>query len=300
MSETAPLYGCIEAGGTKFVVGIAAAPDDIRETVRIETTTPEDTLSATISMLKDAISRHGPLTAIGIGSFGPVELDRDAANWGYITATPKPGWSNTDFAARLERELGVPVGFDTDVNGAALAESKWGAAQGEKLSVYVTVGTGIGGGVVVNGVPIRGLSHPEMGHFKPQRHLDDLEFAGLCPFHGDCLEGLASGPAIKARWGVSLSQLPAGHTGPAIIAWYIAQLCTTLQSMMEPGRIILGGGVMATPGLLEIVRSEAERLGAGYFRGKARDIIVPPGLGDTAGFLGGLAIAIHLNETETK
>jgi fructokinase len=294
MSAQPPLYGCIEAGGTKFVVGIATSPNDIIETVRIETTTPDETIGATIAMLKDAVSHHGPLTAIGIASFGPAELGRDAPHWGYITATPKPGWSHTDFAARIEREIGVPVGFDTDVNGAALAESKWGAAQNQRLSVYITVGTGIGGGVVLNGAALHGLSHPEMGHFRPQRHPDDLGFAGLCPYHGDCLEGLASGPAIKARWGAALSELPAGHAGPAIIAWYLAQLCTTLQSMMEPGRIILGGGVMATPGLLDLVRIEATRLGAGYFRGNANDVIVAPGLGDKAGFLGGLALAMDV------
>jgi fructokinase len=285
------LFGCIEAGGTKFVAGVAAAPDDIKETARFDTTTPDETIAACISWLQGAQHRHGSLSAIGIASFGPLELDRTAANWGHITATTKSGWSNSDFGGRVEREMQLPVGFDTDVDGAALAEARWGAGIGQPVSVYLTVGTGIGGGAVIDGKLLHGLSHPEMGHILPQRHPDDLGFAGICPFHGDCLEGLASGPAIMARWGASLSELPADHPGHGMIAWYLAQLIVTLQSIMEPGRVILGGGVMATPGLLESVRREAAELGQGYFRGRAGDIIVPPALGDRAGLLGGLALA---------
>jgi fructokinase len=289
MSER--LFGCIEAGGTKFVVGIAATPNDVRETARFDTTTPEETIASSIVWLKEAALRHGALSAIGIASFGPLQLDRKAANWGHITATTKPGWSNSDFAGRVALAFGLPVGFDTDVNGAALAESRWGAGRGQPACVYVTIGTGIGGGAIIDGKPLHGLSHPEMGHIRPQRHPDDLEFAGICPFHGDCLEGLASGPAIKARWGASLSELSHDHPAHDIIAWYLAQLVVTLQSIMEPGRVILGGGVMATPGLIERVRCKAGELGQRYFVGKADDIIVPPGLGDRAGLLGGLALA---------
>jgi fructokinase len=289
MSE--PLFGCIEAGGTKFVAGIVASPDDIRETARFDTTTPDETIGQTIAWLQDAALRHGALSAIGIASFGPLELDRKAANWGHITATTKPGWSNCDFADQVARAFGLPVGFDTDVNGAALAESRWGAGLGQPACVYVTIGTGIGGGAIIDGKPLHGLSHPEMGHIRPQRHHGDLDFAGVCPFHGDCLEGLASGPAIKARWGASLSELPRDHPAHDIIAWYLAQLVVTLQSIMEPGRVILGGGVMGTPGLIEKVRMTAAELGKGYFRGRADEIIVPPRLGDRAGLLGGLALA---------
>lgn len=285
------LFGSIEAGGTKFVVGIVAAPDDIRESARFDTTTPDETIKAAIAWLREAQERHGPLSAIGIASFGPVELDRAAANWGHITATTKPGWSNCDFGARVERETGLPVGFDTDVNGAALAEARWGAGRGQSVSVYVTVGTGIGGGAVIDGKLLHGLSHPEMGHIRPQRYADDTGFKGVCPFHGDCLEGLASGPAILARWGASLSELPDDHPGHEMIAWYLAQLIVTLQSIMEPGRVILGGGVMATPGLMERVQQKTAELGQGYFRGQANKIIVPPALGDKAGLLGGLALA---------
>jgi fructokinase len=290
------LFGCIEAGGTKFVAGIVSDQREILETARFETTTPEATLAATIDWLTTTASRHGGITAAGIASFGPIELNRSAENWGHITATTKPGWSNTNFAARVGRALGVPAGFDTDVNGAALAEARWGAARGEKVSVYITVGTGIGGGAIVDGKPLQGLTHPEMGHIRPQRHAHDLNFPGICPFHGDCLEGLASGPAIIARWGVSLSDLPSDHPGHAIIAWYLAHMVVTLQSIMEPGRIVIGGGVTATPGLLDRVRTEAENLGSGYFRGKVQDIVVAPGLGDTAGLLGALALAMDMVE----
>ncbi|HEV7233483.1 MAG TPA: ROK family protein [Sphingorhabdus sp.] len=288
---TEALYGCIEAGGTKFIVGIAASPGDIRDTVRFDTVSPAETIGNAIAWLRAAGLKHGGLRSVGIASFGPLELDRRAANWGHITATTKPGWSNCSFGARVAAELDLPVGFDTDVNGAALAETRWGEGQDQPISIYLTVGTGIGGGAIVDGKPLQGLSHPEMGHIRPQRHPDDLDFGGVCPFHGDCLEGLASGPAIKARWGVSLSELPADHSGHDIIAWYLGQLVTTLQSVMEPGRIIMGGGVMATPGLLDRVRVQAETLGGGYFRGKAGDIIVAPGLADNAGLLGGLALA---------
>lgn len=285
------LFGCIEAGGTKFLVGIVAAPDDIRESARFDTTTPEETISAVIGWLKAAQDRHAPLSAIGIASFGPVELDRNVSNWGHITATTKPGWSNSDFGARVEREMQLPVGFDTDVNGAALAEARWGAGKGQRIGVYLTIGTGIGGGAVIDGKLLHGLSHPEMGHIRPPRHPDDEDFAGICPFHGDCLEGLASGPAILARWGASLSELPEEHPGHEMIAWYLAQLVVTLQSIMEPGRVILGGGVMGTTGLIARVRRKADELGQGYCRGQASKIIVPPALGDKAGLLGALALA---------
>jgi fructokinase len=210
--------------------------------------------------------------------------------------TTKPGWSDCSFGAKVADALGLPVGFDTDVNGAALAESRWGAGRGQAVSVYITVGTGIGGGAIVGGKPLHGLSHPEMGHIRPRRHADDLAFTGTCPFHQDCLEGLASGPAIKARWGASLSELAPGHPAHDIIASYIAQLVTTLQSVMEPGRVILGGGVMATPGLLDKVREQAAAFGSSYFRGNARDILVAPALGDNAGLLGGLALAQDILE----
>jgi fructokinase len=292
VSSDKPLYGCIEAGGTKFVVALASGPDDIVETARIETTTPDATLEAAINWLHSAAARHGALCAVGIASFGPLELDRAAPNWGYITQTPKPGWNNINVAGRIGAALGVPVGFDTDVNGAALAESRWGAGRGQKVCVYITIGTGIGGGAILDGKIVRGVSHPEMGHMRVARHADDMNFAGSCPIHGDCLEGLASGPAIKARWGETLSEFPSGHPAHIIIAYYIAQMVVNLQSILEPGRIIIGGGVSATPALLARIRTDVMRLGAGYFRGDALDVVVAPGLGERSGLLGGLALAM--------
>lgn len=292
MSDSGQLYGCVEAGGTKFVAAIARSPAEIIDTARFDTISPGETIGATIAWLKAAAIKHGPLRAIGIASFGPLELNREAANWGHITTTTKAGWSDCDFAGRMAREFGVPVGFDTDVNGAALAEARWGAGRDAKVSIYITVGTGIGGGAIVDGTPLLGLSHPEMGHIRPARHPDDFTFAGVCPFHGDCLEGLASGPAIKARWRASLSELGPEHIANDIIAHYLAQMAVTLQSVMEPGRIVFGGGVLGAPGLLLRIQNEAMRLGSGYFRGRANDIIVAPGLGDQSGLLGGLALAM--------
>lgn len=282
-----PLYGLVEAGGTKFVLGVAHGPDQILATTRISTTTPDETIGA----MCDWLAGHGPLAAVGIATFGPVEVDRTSPQWGHILATPKAGWSNTDLVGPLAKRLGCPVGLDTDVTAAALAEYRWGAGQGQPSVLYFTIGTGIGGGAVIGGKPLAGVSHPEMGHLRPPLHPADADFAGVCPFHGACLEGLASGPAVLARYRASLSDLPPGHAGHGVIAWYIANAVVTAQAMFEPGRIVLGGGVMGTPGLLERVRTEAERLGNGYFRGKASEIVVLPGLGDRSGLLGALALA---------
>lgn len=286
------LYACIEAGGTKVIAALIRSDRTIVERVRFPTTTPDETLEATFGWLSEAGDRHGGIAACGIASFGPLELDRAAPNWGHITRTTKPGWTDTDIAGRAGDALGVPVAIDSDVNGAALAEARWGAGQGQAVSIYITVGTGVGGGAVVASKPLHGLSHPEMGHIRLARHKADLEFAGSCPFHGDCLEGLAAGPSIIARWGASLSQLGRDHSGHGIVAHYLAQLAINLQAMMEPGRIIFGGGVMGTPGLLDRVRDEAARLGGGYFRGDPREIVVAPALGDQAGIYGALALAI--------
>lgn len=282
-----PLYGLVEAGGTKFVLGVAHGPDEVLATTRIATTTPD----ATIDAMVDWLAQHGPLAAVGIATFGPVEIDRSSPQWGHILATPKAGWSNTDLVGPLASRLGCAVGLDTDVTAAALAEYRWGAGQGQPSVLYFTIGTGIGGGAVIGGKPLAGISHPEMGHLRPPLHPADVGFAGVCPFHGACLEGLASGPAVLARYGASLSDLPADHEGRDVIAWYIANAVVTAQAMFEPGRIVLGGGVMGTPGLLERIQAEAERLGNGYFRGKAADVVVLPGLGDRSGLLGALALA---------
>ena len=284
---SAPLYGLVEAGGTKFVLGVARGPDEVIATTRIPTTTP----TATIAAMCDWLADHGPLAAIGVGTFGPVEVDRSAPHWGRIRTTPKAGWSGTDLVGPLVERLGCPVGLDTDVTAAALAEYRWGAGQGQPSVIYFTVGTGVGGGGVIAGQPLSGMSHPEMGHIRLPLHPADAEFAGICPFHGGCLEGLASGPAIKARYGVSLSELPTDHLGHEIVAWYLAHAVIAVQAMFEPGRIVLGGGVMGTPGLIERVQDQADLLGNGYFRGKAAEIVVLPGLGERSGLMGALALA---------
>ncbi len=281
------LYGLVEAGGTKFVLGVATGKDDIRATTRVPTTTPAETLGAMCAWFRE----QGPLSRIGVASFGPLDLDPTSSSWGHITTTTKPHWSNANIAGPLKTAFQCPVAFDTDVNGAALAEFRWGAAQGQKAMLYFTVGTGVGGGAIVDGHILRGLSHPEMGHIRLPRHPDDEGFKGVCPFHGDCLEGLASGPAIMARWGASLSDLAHDHPAHEIIAFYLAQTVVTMQAIFEPGRIIFGGGVMATPGLLDRVIVGAEALGSDYFKGKAREIISLPALGDKAGLLGALALA---------
>ena len=286
------VFGCMEAGGTKVVVGILNDTREVLAETRIATTTPDATIGGAIDWLRTNARTHGPLAAIGLASFGPAGIDPRRADWGHITSTPKPGWRDTDMAGPFGRAFGVPVGFDTDVNGAALAEHRWGAGRGERVAVYVTLGTGIGGGAVVDGQVLRGRGHPEMGHIAVRRDPADAGFAGVCPFHGDCLEGLASGPAVQARWGVPLSDLPADHAGHGIIAGYVAQLCITLEAMLSPGRIIIGGGVAKTPGLLDRVRGAAGAMSAGYFPGFGPAAIVPPGLGERSGLLGALALAM--------
>lgn len=291
MTNPAPLlngrFAGIEAGGTKFVLGVGRGPDAIEATATIPTRSPAQTLSDALSWF----AQQGPVDALGIACFGPVQLDRRAPDWGHITRTTKAGWSNTDVAPALGRAMAVPVGFDTDVNGAALAEARWGAWRSCRGLVYVTVGTGIGGGAVFDGLSLHGAGHAEMGHVPVPRHPQDREFAGICPFHGDCLEGLASGPAIAARWGASLSDLPADHPAHEIVAWYLGQFTTMVQAMIAPQRIILGGGVMNTPGLFDRVVDAARSAGGAYFGADAADLLARPGLGARSGLAGALILA---------
>jgi len=238
-----------------------------------------------------------PLTAIGVGSFGPVELDRTSPQYGYIVRTPKPGWAMTDVAGTLAREFDCPIGFDTDVNAAAIGEHRWGAARDVADLVYVTVGTGIGGGVLVDGKPLHGLLHPEIGHVFPRRHPLDAGFQGTCPFHGDCLEGLASGPAILARSGTSLDRLPETHPQWEIQADYLGQMCQALVLTVSPRRIIMGGGVMNQLRLLPLIHGRLQHWLQGYIDrqellGPAGSYIVGPGLGAQAGVLGALALGL--------
>lgn len=279
------MLGGIEAGGTKFVLAAGPSPDRILARHTIPTRDPATTLAEAAEWF----AGRG-LAALGIGSFGPVELDRTAPKWGFITATPKPGWADCDVAGFFARTLGVPVGFDTDVNAAALAEHAAGGRAGGSLA-YLTIGTGIGGGLVTGGTPVHGIAHPELGHIYPRRHPLDRDFAGICPAHGDCLEGLACGPAIIARWGCSLSDLAPDHPGHAIIADYIAQGCHTLFASVAVEEVVIGGGVAQTPGLIERIAARARALDNGYLPGGARHRILPPRLGTDSGITGALMLA---------
>nr|WP_280742262.1 ROK family protein [Sphingomonas jejuensis] len=289
------MFACIEAGGTKFMLGVARGDRRMLRQHRLPTTAPEETIATAIAFFATAEAELGRFAAVGIGTFGPADVDPTSPGWGRIVDTPKPGWSGTDLAAPFAARFRCPVGFDTDVNAAILAEHRWGAAAGADVATYVTVGTGIGGGVIVGGMVIHGLRHPEMGHGSPVRHPRDPEFAGVCPFHGACLEGLASGPAIQARWGSPLSDLPDGHEAHEIIAFYLAQLVLWQQAILSPSRVVFGGGVLATPGLVARIRAAADRAAAGYFgvdRLGYDALIVPSALGGEAGLLGALALAM--------
>lgn len=288
-----PLYGAIEAGGTKFVCAVGTGPEDLRAQARFPTTTPAETLGKCL----DFFRAQPKLDALGVGCFGPLELRPAAARYGFVTTTPKPAWTNVDVVGPLHRALGVPVGFDTDVNAAALAEARWGAGQGLEALLYVTIGTGIGGGALIGGELVHGLVHPEMGHLLLPRELDDLDFAGNCSFHGArCWEGLASGPAMERRWGQRAEALPTDHPAWDLQARYIASALTTLVVVLSPERLILGGGVMQAQQLFPLVRRYLQRSLGGYVQADAlgtgvEQYVVPPLLGERSGIAGALALA---------
>ncbi len=294
-------FGAIEAGGTKFVCAICDQSGTIHAEARFHTADPVATLARVRDFIRNG--RGGvALRAIGVACFGPVILDRHAAKYGFIGNTPKAGWSDVDIAGMLAREFSCPVGFDTDVNAAALAEHRWGAGRDTKNLVYLTVGTGIGGGVLIEGVPLHGLMHPEIGHIHPRRHPLDMNFAGVCPFHGDCLEGLASGPAIFARTGSELQHLEAPHMQWDLEADYLGQLCAQLVLTVSPQRIIMGGGVMAQERLFPLLRQRMLHWLGGYIERNEiiADIeryVVPPALGARAGVLGALSLAVDASES---
>jgi fructokinase len=291
-----PLFGGIEAGGTKFVCAVGTSPDDLRTETRFPTTTPKETIGQAIAFFEgQAQAQQEPLAAIGIASFGPVDPNPDSPTFGYITTTPKPGWAQTDFAGAVGQALSVPVGFDTDVNVAALGEHRWGAAQGLDTFIYLTIGTGLGGGGMVNGKLMHGLIHPEMGHIRPQRHPDD-DYSGACPFHGDCLEGMAAGPALEGRWGKRGETLPVDHPAWEIEAHYLAMGLVNFICTLSPQRIIMGGGVMEQAHLFPLIRRKVQDFLNGYVQSpiilaQIDDYIVPPGLGNRAGVLGAIALA---------
>jgi len=297
MTAVPHIFGAVEAGGTKFVVAIGNDRGEILAQERFPTADPHSTLATTLAFLRQRGKSFGTLAAIGVASFGPVELNKSSAQYGFIGRTPKPGWRATDIAGTLAREFHCPIGFDTDVNAAALAEHRWGAARDVKSLVYLTIGTGIGGGVMVDGAPIHGLMHPEIGHIYPRRHPLDTSFDGVCPFHRDCLEGVASGPAILARSGASLQELDENHPQWEIEADYLGQLCAQLVVTVSPQRIIMGGGVMGQARLLPLIRPRLRHWLGGYIdrdeilTGTDRYVVAPE-LGDRAGVLGALVLAM--------
>lgn len=294
---TDKIYGAIEAGGTKFVCALGSGPEDIRQVVHFPTTTPKETITRTVDFFRQNLGKDEQLESIGIASFGPVDPDIRSATYGYITATPKPGWSNFNFVGAIQEALAVAVNFDTDVNGAALGEWRWGAAQRLDTFIYMTIGTGIGGGGLSNGKMMHGLVHPEMGHIPLPHDWKSDPFPGACPFHGDCLEGMAAGPALEKRWGQRAEHLPIDHPAWDLEAHYLAIGLVSLIVSLSPQKIILGGGVMQQSHLFSLVREKVVRYLNGYVQSpmileKIDEYIVPPALGNRAGVLGALALAM--------
>lgn len=294
-NPTSQLLGGIEAGGTKFVCAVGTGPENIKAETRFPTTTPGETIGRAIEFFKKQ-QQEQPLAAVGIASFGPVDPNPNSPTFGYITTTPKLGWAHTNFAGMVSQSLGVPVGFDTDVNVAALGEYRWGAAQGLDTFIYLTIGTGLGGGGLVNGRLMHGLIHPEMGHIRLPHDWQKDPYAGACPYHGDCLEGLAAGPALAGRWGQPGETLPDDHPAWELEARYLALALVNFICTLSPQRIIMGGGVMDKIQLFPMIRSQVQELLNGYVQ--AGDIlknidqyIVPPGLGNRSGVLGAMALA---------
>jgi fructokinase len=293
-------FGGIEAGGTKFVCVVTDSGKNVLAETRFPTTSPAETLARAATFFREQNQLlPSPICALGIACFGPIDPNPSSATFGYITSTPKPGWANTPVVFPLQQEFNIPVAIDTDVNAAAVGEGKWGAAVGLETFLYLTIGTGIGGGAVVNGKPLHGLIHPEMGHmYVPHDHEKD-PYQGFCPYHGDCFEGLAAGPSVNRRWGQPGDSLPVDHPAWALEAHYISLALHNLVCIFSPQRIILGGGVMQQEQLFPMIRVETAHLLNGYIQSPAilEDIasfIVPPGLASRSGVLGAIALAQEL------
>lgn len=300
MESAAPLVAGIELGGTKIVCLLARGPEDIVDRVQLPTEHPADTLPA----IERVLDGWRGFDALGIASFGPISIDRHAADYGQITSTPKPHWAGTDVAKRLGSRYGVPTGFHTDVVGAALAEARWGAAAGLADVAYATVGTGIGVGLIAGGKPVDGLTHSEFGHIRPARMPGD-DWVGVCPFHGSCLEGLAAGPAIGARTGIKGEDVPADHPVWDAVAHVLGQMCHMFVLTGVPRRIVIGGGVMVgNPHLFPRVRAAMVQSLAGYIalpEIAADAFVVPPSLGNNAGPLGAIVLGAQaLAERKTS
>ena len=285
------LYGSLEAGGTKMVCAIGDEQGNILERVSIPTLEPENTMPAIIDFFKNK-----NICALGIGCFGPVDLDKKSATYGYITTTPKLAWKNYDIVGTCKKELGVPVGFDTDVNASALGEATWGCTKELDHSIYITVGTGIGAGVIIDGKPYHGMLHPEAGHIFLARHPQDPMEKGVCPYHELCLEGLASGPAIAARWGKPGAELADRKEVWELEAYYLAQAICSYIMILSPERIIVGGGVSHQEQMMPMIRAEVQRQMGGYIQAKGmKDLdnyIVLPSLNDNQGIMVGLKLAM--------
>jgi fructokinase len=291
-TEAGPVFGGVETGGTWTMCALGRHPEDIVARDRFPTTDPPETLRRITAFFRT----HELPAAIGIGSFGPVDPDPSSTHWGDVTSTPKPGWQHIAVAPVIAEALGVPVSFDTDVAAAAIGEQRWGAGRRADGLCYLTVGTGIGAGLLIRGEPWHGLIHPEAGHMRIPHDRDADPFAGTCPRHGDCWEGLASGPALAARWGVPAEQLPAEHAGWQLEARYLALGIVNIVCVASPDRVILGGGVFEHPGLLPAVRHLVRDLLGGYLEtplllDAIDSYLVAPELGDDAGVLGAIAMA---------
>lgn len=289
---TDSFYAAIEAGGTKFRIAISEGRKLVADTT-IPTTTPDETLSATIEFIRS----WDEVSAVGIACFGPLDLDPSSDTYGSITVTPKPYWSNTPVLVRIREELGVPAAIDVDVGGAALGEWRWGAAQGLSNFIYITVGTGFGAGVLIDGAVHHGMGHPEMGHITLERVPGD-DYDGYCPFHGACLEGMAAGPAIEARWGKPGADLADRPEVWDLEATYLAQALRTFTYVVAPQRILLGGGVMQQEGLIELVRGKLVEQLNGYvtteaLRSSLDEYVVAPAFGQDAGLVGAIALAMR-------
>ena len=286
------VFGGIEAGGSKWECAIGTSPDELRATATIPTSSAGETLDRVVAFFE----HKGPVEAIGVGSFGPVDRKLSSPSWGQITTTPKPGWAHTDVGQEIRRRLSVPVAFDTDVNAAALGEHRWGAAQGLDTFCYITVGTGIGGGGMVGGNLLHGLLHPEFGHMRIPHDTDADPFGGVCPYHGDCWEGLASGRSIEARWGQPPESLAGSRPVWELEARYLALGLVSVICVLSPERIVMGGGVMTAPGLLPLVHREVTALLNGYLNSvsvgdRIAEYITQPALGSRSGVLGAIALA---------
>ena len=286
-----PYFGALEAGGTKMVCAVGTAQGKILERISLPTRSPEATMPELLGFFQGK-----GLAAVGIGSFGPVDLDKNSPTYGSILATPKLSWRNFPIVQEFQKALQIPVGFDTDVNAAALGEATWGCTQDVRTSIYITVGTGVGMGVIVDGKPYHGMIHPEAGHIYMNRHPNDPMERGVCPYHANCLEGLASGPSIEKRWGKKAQELAGRPEVWELEAYYLGQAICDYILVLSPEKIILGGGVTHQEHMLPLVRKEVQSQLGGYLQGKGLDhldsYIVPISLGDNQGVMGSVKLAM--------